>query len=161
MTQYLPNKHENEIREKMSRMFITKLPLQLIVICSYLSILTITIGVLAATDNAYEISWLIIDTGSTSESSGGEYTLSGTIRQIDASVIENENYSLNGGFWSFLKSIYPNFPIIDFEITINYSREPFSIGSSNTIKPKVPISENKSGAKIGAPRKKRSITIVP
>lgn len=41
-----------------------------------------------------------IDGGGVNESTGGSFTLSGTIGQPDASVLEGGTYTLRGGFWS-------------------------------------------------------------
>ena len=47
----------------------------------------------------YEISWYTIDGGG-GQSSGGTYTLTGTIGQHDASwVMQGGEYTLSGGFW--------------------------------------------------------------
>ena len=49
----------------------------------------------------YQINWWTIDGGGgTSESSGGQYVLKGTIGQHDANdTNEGGTYSLRGGFW--------------------------------------------------------------
>ena len=46
----------------------------------------------------YEISWYTIDGGG-GVSSGGPYTLTGTIGQADADWSEGGDYELLGGFW--------------------------------------------------------------
>src|SRR5688572_10441491 len=46
----------------------------------------------------YSIDWYTIDGGG-GTSSGGAYTLSGTIGQPDAGVHSGGSYSLIGGFW--------------------------------------------------------------
>ena len=45
----------------------------------------------------YGLSWSTIDGGGTSN--GGQYVLSGTIGQPDASVMSGGSYELLGGFW--------------------------------------------------------------
>src|SRR3954462_1206003 len=52
---------------------------------------------LAAAQN-YSIDWFTIDGGG-GTSSGGQYTLSGTIGQPDAGTLSGGNYTLDGGFW--------------------------------------------------------------
>ncbi len=47
----------------------------------------------------YDISWWTIDGGGDS-SSGGTYTLSGTIGQPDTGRMTGGTYTLTGGFWS-------------------------------------------------------------
>jgi hypothetical protein len=46
----------------------------------------------------YSIDWFTIDGGG-GTSSGGGYTLSGTIGQPDAGTLSGGNYVLEGGFW--------------------------------------------------------------
>ncbi|MHC4641241.1 MAG: hypothetical protein ACYS32_06325 [Planctomycetota bacterium] len=46
----------------------------------------------------YEISWYTIDGGG-GASSGGDFTLTGTIGQPDAAYSRGGNYELLGGFW--------------------------------------------------------------
>lgn len=47
---------------------------------------------------SYSIDWFTIDGGG-GTSSGGNYTLSGTIGQPDVGSLNGGNYSLQGGFW--------------------------------------------------------------
>ncbi len=46
----------------------------------------------------YDLSWYTIDGGG-GQSTGGPYTLTGTIGQPDAAYIRGGNYELLGGFW--------------------------------------------------------------
>ena len=46
----------------------------------------------------YAIDWFTIDGGG-GTSSGGSFTLSGTIGQPDAGTLSGGNYTLQGGFW--------------------------------------------------------------
>jgi hypothetical protein len=46
----------------------------------------------------YKIVWHTIDGGG-GQSSGGQYTVTGTIGQPDAAYSESGNYELLGGFW--------------------------------------------------------------
>ena len=57
-------------------------------------------GVALATPVAdYDISWWTVDDGGTALSSGGSYSLGGTIGQPDAGLISGGDYTLEGGFW--------------------------------------------------------------
>jgi hypothetical protein len=47
----------------------------------------------------FEISWYTIDGGGTMFSTGGPYSLGGTIGQVDAGTLTSGSYALNGGFW--------------------------------------------------------------
>jgi hypothetical protein len=53
---------------------------------------------LCLTAQQYTIDWYTIDGGG-GTSSGGGYTLSGTIGQPDAGTLSGGNYVLEGGFW--------------------------------------------------------------
>ena len=53
----------------------------------------------AALQSGYELSWYTIDGGGTTFSTGGLYSLGGTIGQADAGVLSGGSYQLNGGFW--------------------------------------------------------------
>jgi hypothetical protein len=58
------------------------------------------VGIAAAQAQPYSVDWYTIDGGG-GTSSGGSYTLSGTIGQPDASLVPltGGNYTLQGGFW--------------------------------------------------------------
>jgi len=63
-----------------------------------IALLLVASTVLAHTD-VFDLSWFTVDGGGGS-SSGGPYTLNGTIGQPDAGTMSGGNYSLVGGFWS-------------------------------------------------------------
>ena len=56
----------------------------------------------------YEIRWHTIDGGG-GTSSGGQYTVMGTIAQHDAAYSEGEQYELLGGFWPGEPMCFVNF----------------------------------------------------
>ena len=65
-------------------------------------ILTSSLGALA---QSYSIDWHTIDGGG-GTSTGGVYSVSGTISQPDAgSTLSGGNYSVTGGFWSLLSVV--------------------------------------------------------
>jgi len=70
----------------------------LIIFLMWVVLLTITVGVSA--QNSYSIDWWTIDSGGRTFSSGGAYSLGGTIGQPDAGVLAAGNYTLSGGFWN-------------------------------------------------------------
>jgi hypothetical protein len=49
--------------------------------------------------SGYSIDWYTIDGGGAMNSSGGSYSLSGSIGQPDAGSLSGGSYTLNGGFW--------------------------------------------------------------
>ena len=67
-----------------------------------LTVLIVTASMAAATILAqtYSIDWHTIDSGG-GTSTGGGYSLSGTIGQPDAGTLAGGGYTLDGGFWSF------------------------------------------------------------
>ena len=72
-----------------------------------LLLLTVLLAFPAFAQN-YRIDWFTIDGGG-GTSSGGQYTLSGTIGQPDAGELAGGNYVLEGGFWGelFLQIVAP------------------------------------------------------
>jgi hypothetical protein len=70
-----------------------------------LSVLCLTAWAWSSTAQAqYSIDWSTIDGGG-GTSTGGVYTVSGTIGQSDAGAMSGGDYSLNGGFWSLIATI--------------------------------------------------------
>src|SRR6059036_1881225 len=64
--------------------------------------LILSITAAAAQAQSYTIDWFTIDGGG-GTSTGGVYSVSGTIGQPDAGpAMSGGNYSLTGGFWSLL-----------------------------------------------------------
>src|SRR5882724_2984149 len=61
------------------------------------SLVCLFVQLLASAQN-YSIDWFTIDGGG-GTSSGGQYTLSGTIGQPDAGTMSGGNFTLDGGFW--------------------------------------------------------------
>jgi hypothetical protein len=60
----------------------------------------------------YTIDWFTIDGGG-GTSSGGAYTISGTIGQPDAGAMSGGQYSLIGGYWSIIDVIQtPEAPLL-------------------------------------------------
>lgn len=57
-----------------------------------------TASVAAAHLAGYTLPWWTVDSGG-GDSSGGGYSLSGTIGQPDAGALTGGNYRLEGGFW--------------------------------------------------------------
>ncbi len=54
---------------------------------------------LASIAQTYAISWWTVDGGGAMLSTGGGYSLDGTIGQPDAGVLVGGGYTLVGGFW--------------------------------------------------------------
>jgi hypothetical protein len=55
--------------------------------------------VLAQVGGDYDLSWWTVDGGGATFSTGGSYSLGGTIGQPDAGAIAAAVYVLQGGFW--------------------------------------------------------------
>ena len=63
----------------------------------------------------YAIDWFTIDGGG-GTSTGGVYSLSGTIGQPDAGRMTGASYALDGGFWGFVGTIQtPGAPLLNVE----------------------------------------------
>ncbi len=63
----------------------------------------------AQTGGGYDLTWNSIDGGGATFSTGGGYSLGGTIGQADAGAASGGSYSLSGGFWSGIPAIYSAF----------------------------------------------------
>jgi hypothetical protein len=68
---------------------------------TFRSIRILLLVILAATAacGQYELSWYTIDGGG-GRSSGGDFSITGTIAQPDAAWSSGEDYELIGGFWT-------------------------------------------------------------
>lgn len=54
---------------------------------------------LAQSGGSYDLTWNTVDSGGTTFSTGGDYSLGGTIGQPDAGLLTGGDYTLAGGFW--------------------------------------------------------------
>src|SRR5689334_21378005 len=82
-----------------------------------LSILTAFGLALGAAAQSYLIDWFTIDGGG-GTSTGGVFSVSGTIGQPDAGHMSGGNYTLDGGFWGILAAIQtPGSPLLRVERT--------------------------------------------
>jgi hypothetical protein len=48
----------------------------------------------------FDLSWWTVGGGGDTATSGGNYTLGGTIGHTNAGVLDGGNYNLSGGFWN-------------------------------------------------------------
>ena len=63
---------------------------------------------------SFAINWSTIDGGGTS--TGGIYSVSGTIGQPDAGISSGGSYTMVGGFWGVLSAVQtPNAPLLSIE----------------------------------------------
>lgn len=53
----------------------------------------------ALAQGGYDLSWWTVDGGGETFSTGGGYSLGGTIAQPDAGLLTGPGYRLEGGFW--------------------------------------------------------------
>ena len=60
----------------------------------------------AQTGGGYDLTWSTIDGGGYMFSTGGNYSLGGTIGQPDAGALGGGSYTLAGGFWSGMIAQY-------------------------------------------------------
>jgi hypothetical protein len=54
---------------------------------------------LAQSGGGYDLSWSTVDGGGATFSSGGGYSLGGSVGQADAGLLSGGGYTLSGGFW--------------------------------------------------------------
>jgi uncharacterized membrane protein len=59
----------------------------------------------AQSGGTYELTWSTLDGGGATSSTGGTYSLDGTIGQPDAGTMSGGTYSLGGGFWGFAANV--------------------------------------------------------
>ena len=83
-----------------------------------LGLIILALAVLSARAQSYSVDWYKI-AGGGGTSTGGLYSVSGTIGQPDASgAMSGGNYSVTGGFWSLISVVQtPGAPLL----TITYS----------------------------------------
>lgn len=70
--------------------------------------LALLLGALVAkaqTNGGYDLSWSTVDGGGYTFSTGGVYSLGGTIGQADAGEMGGGDYTLSGGFWGGIVTI--------------------------------------------------------
>jgi hypothetical protein len=83
----------------------------------WLTAILLGVGVNSLRAQSYSIDWFTIDGGG-GTSTGGVYSVSGTIGQHDASeAMTGGNYSLTGGFWALYAVQTPGAPLL----TITYA----------------------------------------
>ena len=63
------------------------------------ALLLLSSTVLAQSGGGYDLSWSSVDGGGATFSTGGDYTLGGTVGQPDAGLLTGGAYTLGGGFW--------------------------------------------------------------
>jgi hypothetical protein len=67
---------------------------------------------LCAAAQSYSIDWYTIDGGG-GTSTGGTYSVSGTIGQPDAGAMSGDSYTLQGGFWALISVVQtPGAPLL-------------------------------------------------
>jgi len=83
-----------------------------------LMLVALTTAARAQSAGPFDLSWSTIDGGG-GTSSGGQFTLAGTIGQLDAGVatLTGGQFSLTGGFWSFLSVVQtPGAPLLKIKL---------------------------------------------
>lgn len=66
---------------------------------AFLVLLALSWPVVAQIGDGYDLTWSTIDGGGAMFSTGGGYSLGGTIGQPDAGLLSGGGYTLAGGFW--------------------------------------------------------------
>src|SRR5882762_3251591 len=79
--------------------------------------LLLELVVISARAQTYSIDWSTIDGGG-GTSTGGVYTVSGTIGQPDAGRMSGGNFTLDGGFWGIIAAVQtPGSPLLRIVLT--------------------------------------------
>jgi len=82
-----------------------------------LLILGLWLSAAAVRAQNYSVDWFTVDGGG-GTSSGGVYSLSGTIGQPDAGKLSGGTYTLDGGFWGIVAAVQtPGSPLLRVELT--------------------------------------------
>ena len=77
----------------------------------------VCVGFHAQAQTNYAVDWFTVDGGG-GASTGGVYTVTGTIGQPDAGTMSGGNYTLQGGFWGIVAAIQSEgAPTLDIELT--------------------------------------------
>ena len=71
---------------------------------SFAALLLIGSAAVSARAQNYSIDWFTIDGGG-GTSTGGVYTVSGTIGQPDAGHMSGGNFTIDGGFWGIIAAV--------------------------------------------------------
>jgi hypothetical protein len=77
----------------------------ILAVLAALPALALLAGLAAAQAGSLDLAWFTVDGGG-GHSSGGAFTLSGTIGQPDAGRLTGGSFALDGGFWA---SAAPNY----------------------------------------------------
>ena len=92
-----------------------KLPTQKLVLGGILGLLWLS--AVSAKAQSFAIDWFTIDGGG-GTSTGGAFSLDGTIGQPDAGHMTGGNFTLDGGFWGIIGSIQtPGSPLLNVFLT--------------------------------------------
>ena len=83
-----------------------------------LSLATLATFARAQSGGQFDLSWSTINNGGGGASSGGQFTLNGTIGQPGAGVLTGGNFTLEGGFWSGITvQQTPGAPLLKIKLT--------------------------------------------
>ena len=74
-------------------------------------ICTLTLALPLVVRGQYSIDWFTIDGGG-GTSTGGGYSLTGSVGQPDAGTISGGSFSLDGGFWAVIAVQTPGAPLL-------------------------------------------------
>ncbi len=81
------------------------------------AMLLLLLGVPALHAQSYSIDWFTVDGGG-GTSTGGVYSVSGTIGQPDAGKMSGGNFSMDGGFWGIIAAVQtPGAPLLSIART--------------------------------------------
>ena len=79
---------------------------QTMIFLTLAAVLLLVPVVLAQSGGDYDLTWSTVDSGGDTFSTGGDYSLGGTIGQPDAGLLTGGDYTLAGGFWGGAVGMY-------------------------------------------------------
>lgn len=79
---------------------------QTMIFLTLVALLLLVPVVLAQSGGDYDLTWNTVDSGGATFSTGGNYSLGGTIGQPDAGLLTGGDYTLAGGFWGGAVRMY-------------------------------------------------------
>lgn len=71
-----------------------------------LALLLVGSAAFAQSGGSYDLTWNTVDGGGAMFSTGGSYSLGGTIGQADAGELSGGSYALAGGFWGGVAAVF-------------------------------------------------------
>ena len=86
-----------------------------------------------AAGNGYSVDWWTVDGGGGISSTGGSYSLAGSIGQPDAGTASGGTYSVVGGFWGGASLVTYYIPLVTGWNLVSFSLQPASTAITDVL----------------------------